>query len=321
MAVRALNDEIGEIARRLYGVVPRLTRLASNNNFVFRLDFEGGLSPKVIKLAGSGERAPGSVRREQDALRALSKHGIDVPAVEFTQEDLPGAGQPFTIMSLLPGTTLEEACKSLKAPWAESGCRWAGAFVHRIGAVPPEALPIVLPAQHQDSVGYVRRSFEAESMFVPPFSTILDQAQRLEDLPGRRLIHGDYAWNQIMTDGRSFAVIDWESVTVGHPLSMLGRAVAMIREYGGAQDHLDWLIDGYQQQRPLSQADRHELHLWEMWHHVGCMGWKFVCGPDHRAHAFAMAERVKKWATTMSLERGPSGDFDVLAAGWRSLKG
>jgi hypothetical protein len=70
----------------------------------------------------------------------------------------------------------------------------------------------------------------------------------------------------------------------------------MVREYGGSQRHIDWLIEGFENGTALSEAQRRDLHLWEMWHHVGCMGWKFVCGDEHRAHAFAMARRVKEWA-------------------------
>ena len=296
MAIEDSINEVIDVAQRLYGRVPHITRLISNNNFVYRLDFESGLSSKVIKLAGSGDGAPESIRREQQALRALSGHGIDVPPIEFTQDDLPQGPKPFTIMPLLPGTTLSEACRS-QTPWAGDGCRWAGRFVHRIGAVPMEALPTIgRPRDDQAFLSYVQKNFDAEKMVIPPFSTILEEAQRLLRSPVRQLIHGDYSWGQIITDGHRFAVIDWESVIVGHPLNMLGRAVAMSREYGGTQRHIEMFIEGYEQEQALTDADRRDLHLWEMWHHVGCMGWKFVCGSDHRSHAFAMAERVKGWA-------------------------
>ena len=70
----------------------------------------------------------------------------------------------------------------------------------------------------------------------------------------------------------------------------------MMREYGGGEEHIRWAVAGFAGGRDLSDAECRDLHLWEMWHHVGCMGWKFVCGPDHRAHAFAMAKRVEQWA-------------------------
>jgi len=288
---------VASIVRALYGAEPHVTRLPSNNNVVFRVDFADGRASKVVKLAGASETAPASILREQQALAVLARHGIDVPAVEFTQADLPGAGRVFTIMPLLAGTTLEEACKELDPPWAAEACRRAGAFVARMSAVPLAAMPFAHgPREHLAFLARVRGWFAAENMLCPPFSTVLDEVAPLLAAAPRQVIHGDYAWNQIITDGRHFTVIDWESAAVGHPLDMLARAVAMAREYGGRQEHIDWLIEGHDRLRPLCDAERRELHLRELWHHVGCMGWKFVCGPDHRAHAFAMAERVRRWA-------------------------
>jgi|GEM_PF-2076722 len=292
----SFEEAVAMTMARLYGQKPTLTPFRSNNNRVYRAVFPGPLPDRVIKVAGRSDKAAESIRREQAVLARLRHSGLDVPQVEFTQEDAPAWGVAFFTMPLLPGRTLEEACKEDHVPWAEAGCVRLGAFVRQISAVNGSDLPLRPHAEQLAFLAQVRAWFDGEALLRPPFSTILDHAERLLHQPGLVPVHGDFSWGQMVTDGGSFVVIDWESACLGHPLSMLGRAIAMMREYGGTPDHIRWATAGYAGGRVLSNTESQDLHLWEMWHHVGCMGWKFVCGPDHRSHAFAMAKRVEQWA-------------------------
>jgi len=283
-----------EIAHELYGRQATATRLISNNNHVYRLDFCEGPS-KIIKLAVDPKKWA-RILREQEALRTLNALCLPVPQLEHTEADLEGSPCPFITMAVIPGTTLEEACRDRNVPWAEAGCRWAGRFVTVMEGISPDMVPGA--ESLGSSLKYLREvcvRLDAEGIHVAPFSDILQQTERLMVADAGCVVHGDYSWGQIITDGRTFSAIDWESVRIGHPLDMLGRAVAMAREYGGRPEHIEWMVAGYEGEAPLTNERRRQLHIWEMWHHLNCAGWKLVCGPDHRRHAFAIADEVRAW--------------------------
>ena len=294
------DDErlIQEIVRARYGVTPEITRLASFNNDVYGLAFGDNLPGKVIKLAGQahGEAKTGPcIRHEQVVLRALGGVGLPVPPVEWTQDDCPVPSRPFTLMPRLPGVTLNQSIAEAPA-LAETAWRKAGRFAAQIGHLGPAALPerAATPLGPET----VRRAFAAHGLLRPPFTRILDEVEPL--LYGERsLIHGDYGASQIVADANHFAVIDWEGGAPGFPLDMLGRIIAMTREYdrelGGNERRIEWLMGGYESETLLTDRTRHELHLWEMYNHLGVMSWKLGWWGEHDDHARAMAGRVEEW--------------------------
>jgi aminoglycoside phosphotransferase (APT) family kinase protein len=294
--VDSFEQAVGSTMAHLYGQPPALIALPSNNNRVYRAIFPGAMPDRVVKVAGASAKACENILREQAVLPRLQLAGLEVPTIQFTQRDASALGVPFFTMPLQPGCTLAQACKEGQASWAETACHRLGGFVRQIAAADSADLPLRAHGEQLTFLSQVRDGFLAEQMLRPPFAAIIDHAERLLHGPGLVPIHGDFSWSQVITDGDSFVVIDWESACLGHPLSMLGRAIAMMREYGGRPEHIRWATAGFAAGGTLSASDVRDLHLWEMWHHVGCMGWKFVCGPDHRAHAFAMAKRVEKWA-------------------------
>jgi Ser/Thr protein kinase RdoA (MazF antagonist) len=287
------SELVTDIASSLYGHEPRIQRLVSHNNLVFLLDFRGILPNKVLKMSGSRPMAAKRVLGEQQALRVLHQAGLPVPEVEFTQDDGTTTHVPFFTMPQIPGETLEATWSNPPA-WEQEAWKRAGRFVAQLRHVQiQEVHEIITPPWN--AFDNVRIIFEKHGFLRPPFTHILDEAEDLKGHDDQCFIHGDYGPSQIITNGDAFCVVDWEAPTTGSLLDALGRIIAMTREYGGQDRHIQWLINGFEEVEPLSQAQIHELHIREMMNHVGVMSWKLGWFPDHDQHARDMAVRVEHW--------------------------
>ena len=291
---------ITAIAHARYGLSPAIVPLESFNNDVYLLTFGERLPAKVIKLAGLThglEKQEPFIKREQAILRALGAAGLNVPPVEWTQDDCSISVRAFTLMPRLPGEKLEATVKT-NPVWGRDMWKAAGHFAAQISELGRDLLPRWGVPQMTVTVEMVRRSFAKHGLLCPPFLRLLDESEALF-VGERSFIHGDYAASQIITDGTGFAVIDWESGGPGYPLAMLGYFIAMQREYNreysGNDERIFWVISGYESHTPLTDQMRHELHVWEMFAHLATMSWKIGWEPDHARHAREMAERVEKW--------------------------
>ncbi len=302
-----IHTEITALTKSLYGYAPHtVTPLTSFNNDVYLLTFvDADLSNKVLKMAGrrhGAERAKIADRyllREQRIVRMLSLRGFPVPAVEATQDDLPFPSRPFFLMPCLPGSTLGQLDEMGTAEQAASLWSRAGAFVAQLGQLSPAELPQEARELAWNlTLDTIVAALDTHALLISPFTTILDLARPLLARPPQ-FIHGDYAESQVVTDGSSFAVIDWETGGLGPLLGMLARFIALTREYERdpvrRDQHIAWTLAGYEHIAPLSQEKRQELHLWEMLSHLGDASWKLSYNEEHRHHAYEILQRVKRW--------------------------
>ena len=216
-------------ATRFYGrPAAGVERVASFNNRVLRLRFDGDLGDKILKLARPGDPAPALVREPQ-VVAVLRQNGLPVPRVEH--EDLTGrlAGRPLFVMASAGDRTAGDL-SGLSTPNRRRLFRNVGrllAAVHNIPFVKSadfsgrklvaarfERSP--LEPWHRDQIDYARRRglLDADA---------LDETESLlPELPEARrptMCHGDFNPAQCVRVGPSVtAIVDWEGGYVGDPM-------------------------------------------------------------------------------------------------------
>jgi aminoglycoside phosphotransferase (APT) family kinase protein len=271
MSIRdpAIENRMQSIAVHLYGLAAQIYRYHSEISYVCRLHFGGDRPDKVIKYARSNGN---QVLREQQVLRTLAAAGLQVPRVEFTQDDCAIASAPFFIMPKLATTTLQDACWS-GGEWIESVLRQAGRFIARLSSVPPDVLR-ASPASYM--VGWEKAALSDLDRWAFVADLSKDERERFKDhlhriarLASRKengLMHGSFSPGHILCDGKgTFAVIDWENAGPGFVLRDAGHFLASLRTWaGGETQHAGWFMDGLQGERSLRQKDRSEIRDWEM---------------------------------------------------------
>jgi aminoglycoside phosphotransferase (APT) family kinase protein len=272
----ALDQHLQRIGLALYGTLPQIHSLHSENSYVCCLDFGPDLPDKVIKYACANAK---QVLREQAVLRALSDAGLSVPAVEFTQDDCPIETSPFLIMPRLAETSLHEACLS-RAGWAGPALGKAGRFVARLSALPPDLLaggrgvqgtagahvapaPIAYRARPIDEWALASDLSGDETCLV---GSHLRRIDRMLDETSS-LVHGSYSPAHILCDvAGSFAVIDWENAGGGSVLRDVGHFLAALEVWAGRDpEHARCFLDGFQVGQPLSRADRRAIGDWALY--------------------------------------------------------
>jgi len=275
-ASTGLDRHLQQIGLALYGALPRIQRLHSENSYVCRLHFGRDLPDKVIKYARTNA---GQVLREQAVLRALTGAGLPVPTVEFTQDDYPVGTSSFLIMPRLAGASLHEACLS-RAPWAGAALDQAGRFLARLGELPPDLL--VGGRDRQATAGVqlapppiARRPPPIEEWALAAYLSVEELrslACHLRTIAGlldetSSLTHGSYSPAHILCDPvGSFAVIDWENASGGSVLRDVGHFLAALEVWaGGDAEHARSFLDGFQVGRALSSADRRVIADWALY--------------------------------------------------------
>jgi len=272
----ALDQHLQQIGLTLYGTLPQIHKLHSENSYVCCLDFGRALPDKVIKYARANAK---QVLREQVVLRALGQAGLPVPAVEFTQDDCPIETSPFLIMPRLAETSLHEACLS-RAGWAGPALGQAGRFLARLSALPPDLLvagrderatvdaqvappPIAYRAPPIDEWALAAHLSREE---------VRRLARHLDRIAGllhetSSLVHGSYSPAHILCAAAgSFAVIDWENAGGGSVLRDVGHFLAALEVWAGRDpEHARCFLDGFQIGRPLGRADRRAIGDWALY--------------------------------------------------------
>lgn len=268
------------VARRLYGFRPTaVTRFPSENNHVFRVDF-GGLPAKVVKLPGR----VASLLREQRVVRSVrfTRWGMRVPAIEFTQEDLPERDASdaawerpaaVTVMRCEPGLVLVDAILR-DEPWVGDAMRAAGAFAAQLGEVPPMRLGRARlsqpPEQVERSLRWVQPALEAFDL--GRLSPLLEEVGRMKARPAVSLVHGEYYPENLLASstpgGTHICVLDWETARPGFAAQDLASLVGAIIDLPLRDDGRGaWLrrraIEGFGALHPLAGPGMHELAAWE----------------------------------------------------------
>lgn len=265
----ATEKRIQQLAVALYGLEPQVQRCHSENSYVCRLDFGGPLPDKVIKYARRNSK---QVLREQAILRVLGNVGLQVPGVEFTQDDSEIESSPFTIMPRFAGTSLQDGCWS-GAEWVEPALRRAGSFLAHLSTLPPDLLEKSLAGQetawNTGTLPKLGAWTIAGDLDQDEFRAFEGHLRRIDQLASRRetgTMHGSYSPAHILCapDG-TFVVIDWENAGPGSVLRDIGHFLASLQTWTpGEPGHVDWFVAGYQDERPLGKADWAEIRDWEM---------------------------------------------------------
>jgi aminoglycoside phosphotransferase (APT) family kinase protein len=265
----ALEHRIAALALAHYGHTPRVLKYHSENNYVCRLAFDGAIPDRVIKV---GVRLAASVRQEAEAMRRLHAAGLEVPEVEFSDDDNPGFGHTFFVMPHLGDIDLGAACAA-RLDWAEAACRRTGQFLARLQSLPLEILD-GLPPQHYSSFNteYAGSRWpELRDLPHPnrPGQSLLAVVREIVDLdlaePGQVVAHESFIPGQVITDGNAtFGVTDWETIRSGRPLQDPSVFAAGLRAwYGGELRYFDALVAGWTGGRRLTADEQRRCTAWE----------------------------------------------------------
>jgi aminoglycoside phosphotransferase (APT) family kinase protein len=263
------------IAESLYKTKPEITNYGASSSGVWGLHFENPKRNRVIKL---GVKSSGSLLREQKIIQNLQKFELNIPEIEFTQEDLPSAWIPFMIMPKIGTIGLKEAC-SIDRPFALEKCRQTGEFLARLSRVPLSAIDIqpnfaLMPDDFKDdfmfeSIGMgkwqkVTSILKKWQVLTPELDEILLDVKNYTNI-----IHQDFIPRQILVgpQPQHFAVIDWESVVPGSTLidigDFLGGMSRSLRNKENRGTYTNAFLDGFCSLRPLSAQEMAEIALWE----------------------------------------------------------
>ncbi len=222
------DSDIVSLARHIatffYGDVTGVTRIASNNNYVFRLNLGNNLKSKVIKIGRTQSNE--GLQREQQVMVALYNRGFDVPSIEFSQEDA-SFGIPFTIMPFIEGLSIYEV-STLEPSAIGTAYELLGAFMNRLSRIDAMSIPgvaLIDDVRRDAEIAWTESHAELlkHRRCTSRLVEIYEHSRDLWGDPERFwcLTHGDSL--QLLTDGKdTFSVIDWEAASVGHPLGESG---------------------------------------------------------------------------------------------------
>ncbi|MGH2608188.1 MAG: phosphotransferase family protein [Tepidiformaceae bacterium] len=246
----ALEERIADLALARYGHRPSVEKYHSENNYVCRLRFDGSTPDRVIKV---GLHLAGAVRQEAEALHRLHAAGLEVPEVEFTDDDAPGFDHAFFVMPHLGEMDLGKACAQ-DLDWAEATCQRAGEFLGRLQSLPLDLLDGFAVQHYRDFNTEYPGSRWAELREIArgnhPGESFFEVVRAIVDgdlaEPGRVVVHESFIPGQVITNGGDiFGVTDWETIRSGRPLQDVSCFGAGLRAwYGGNPKYLEALIDG-----------------------------------------------------------------------------
>src|SRR5690606_39186531 len=211
----------------------------SDETAIVTVDVEGeGERKLVVRLFRPGAMARHEVdpQRLHQLLVAMTDTPVPVPTPLWYDPDASVFGQPYTVVSWVPGAALVQWSPEGRAFLAEAGqgpigedfCRIL-AEIHAVdrttadlGFLPaPEPGTAFAEAEIDRLEDYLRRvADEPEPIVVDGFGWLRANIPPTERIA---LIHGDYrTGNLLFDDERISAVIDWEFARLGDPLYDLG---------------------------------------------------------------------------------------------------
>jgi aminoglycoside phosphotransferase (APT) family kinase protein len=199
------------------------------------------LDPLVLRMPPKGVRRSGNtdVLRQIPLLQALWSCGVPVPETRWWDEDEQWFGVPFTMVTRLPGDTLNVRAVAESRPPSAARAEVAGAFEQAVDAlakihlVPWRKVLVGWEDAKRlvDEVRFWDRLLDksAESEWVPMGRAVRDRL--LATIPERATIgvfHGDYQTSNLLYDGGVLvAVLDWEISGIGAQLLDLGWLLMM----------------------------------------------------------------------------------------------
>jgi aminoglycoside phosphotransferase (APT) family kinase protein len=247
----------------------------------------------------------GSMALEVDALVAAATHDVPVPTVVASGADFGGTGTDFVITEHVDGETLGP--RIVRRPdLAEARSRFGtecGATLARIHRIDPASVP---DAATIDPLGAEEERFAA--LGTPSAAVGLAMRLLREHQPTQVpdvVCHGDFRNGNLIVDRTGIrAVLDWELVHVGDPVSDLGWLCTQAWAFGGAEPvggiaTYDQLLDGYASEagwRPaLADVLWWQLHGSVRWA-VACLAAadRYTTGERRSIDAAALARRVSE---------------------------
>lgn len=199
------------------------------------------LSPRGFKDAT--EQA-GAVL-EHDVVSALHARGLPVARPRYVDTSCTLLPSPYVIYEFVVGSSANPNSRQMAESMAD--------LLVRLHAVGTENLPAGLPR---------RDSPLPELRAMPNASTAEDVARRWRGDREPTLLHGDY-WpgNVLWRDGEVVALVDWEDVAIGDPLSDL--ACARVELHCAADESAAQRFT----QRYLAQTgmDCRDLVVWDVY--------------------------------------------------------
>lgn len=221
----------------------------------------------------TGPVPPYDVRPQYEALRSVHGTGIPVPKVHWLEMDRNPLGRPFFVMDKVEGETLLGA-------WTRSPDQRGQlmedyvsilATLHALDWRSLELSSLNVPEHecHHAEKEIARWEWVIEDTQFGPQPVVAELVSWLRrNIPTAErttLCHGDYhSRNFLARDGRIVAVLDWEMVDIGDPISDLAwhcMFMRILRENAFWPE--DEFIRSYEEKAGV-QVNRDSLFFWEI---------------------------------------------------------
>jgi Ser/Thr protein kinase RdoA (MazF antagonist) len=291
--------------------------IAHSENVTFRVSVRGGNSDYALRLHRPGYNSIEELNSERAWTRALKKAGVPVPASlpthhgdNFELVDIPNAGkQCYAGMTTwFEGSPLSD--------YVETGSDVVERVqtFRRIGEI---AAAIHNQSAHwKEPAGFARRRLDLDGLLgeAPLWGrfwehadlTSAEVALLLRAREGARdslraygerpdnfsLIHADLHPDNIVYDGESLALIDFDDSGYGWHMYEIASALIEYRFASGFGALRDALLEEYREHRPLAAQDADMLPAFLLIRGMAIMGW-YHQRPEHAGSDYFKA--VKNW--------------------------
>ena len=178
-----------------------------------------------------GPVPPYDVRPQYEVLKSVHGSGVPVPKVHWLEMDSNALGRPFFVMDKIEGTTLTSSF-SRALEHREQLTKDYVSILATLHALDRETLGLSTLDAPANERHYAEKEIArwewvvADTQYSPqPVMAELICWLKRNIPPAERttLCHGDYhSRNFLARDGRIVAVLDWEMVDIGDPISDLG---------------------------------------------------------------------------------------------------
>ena len=241
--------------------------------------------------------------REMEALLLLDGEGLPIP--HFLGEGIFSDGEPWILMSHLPGGVMEDRMREMDAPevpglFAAMGSLLAS--VHRLDDAAVSSLPRQLPPRERYAT-YRAHVLAGPAGTPGVYAEAAERMAELEEMAGdgepELFVHGDFGPRNILVehDGNGWGItglIDFERAHPGDPIEDF--AMLAFKEFIDQPERRRAFLRAYREVRPLGEnaPERLAYHLFGLFFEIA--KWAYN---DDRAYY----ER-----STLALERLLAGD-------------
>jgi Ser/Thr protein kinase RdoA (MazF antagonist) len=291
--------------------------IAHSENVTFRVSVRGGNTDYVLRLHRPGYNSIEELNSERAWTKALKKAGVPVPASLLTHHrdyfelvDVPNAGkQCYAGMTTwFEGSSLSDHLET------SSDIVERVRTFHRIGEI--AAAIHNQSSRWKEPTDFARRRLDLDGLLgeAPLWGrfwehadlTSAEVALLLRAREGARaslraygerpdnfsLIHADLHPDNIVYDGESLALIDFDDSGYGWHMYEFASALIEYRFAPGFGALRDALLEGYRERRPLAAQDADMLPVFLLIRGMAIMGW-FHQRPEHAGSVYF--EKVKNW--------------------------